>query len=89
MKELMIRKSSIVEMKSLLEITNHDQLSRTLNNINFYLSIFSAKRTDKIFENKEKTTYNCRGPTHVIDTVWIGCQTKSYSIIIDMKKLFN
>ena len=54
MKELMIRKSSVVEMKSLLEITNHDQLSRTLNNINFYLSVFTAKRNDKIFQTKKK-----------------------------------
>ena len=61
------------KFKTLLWIPNHNTLSRTLNNINFYLSTFPAKINDKIFQNKEinlqsefflknLAMYNCRGP---------------------------
>ena len=35
----------------------HDPLSQTLNNTNFYLSVFPAKINNKIVQNKEKTLF--------------------------------
>ena len=45
------------KFKILLWIPNHDLLHQTLNNINFYSSIFTAKINDNIFQNKEKTQF--------------------------------
>ena len=53
----MITKSSVVEIKTSLWIPNHDLLSQTLNNNNFYLSTFPVKLNNKIFQNNEKTLF--------------------------------
>ena len=42
------------KFKTLLWIPNHGPLSRTLNNINFYLSTFPANINRKIFRKKKR-----------------------------------
>ena len=53
----MIIKSSSVEIQNRFESQITTTLSRTLKNINFYLSTFPAKIKDKFFYNKEKNLF--------------------------------
>ena len=45
------------KFKTSLWISNHDPLSRTLNNTNFYPRKFLAKLNDNIFQNNKKNLF--------------------------------
>ena len=72
MKEFMITKSSIVEIQNLAENPNHDLLSQTVKDIDFYLSTLPAKiKNYGVTLVQTLAMHNCRGPPA------FKCQTKN------------
>ena len=49
---------------NIVQGSKSSETTRTLNNINFYLSTFPAKINDKVFQNEEKSLF------------WVHCYTK-------------